>query len=292
VARAGLVGAVLALMLAGPACAGPARILSLNPCTDAILVQLADPAQIAALSALSSDPAQSSMDVALARRFPATGGALEEMVARRPDLVLGSSFTPPATRAAMARLGLRMEPFGIAASVAESEAQIRRIGALVGHRDRAEALISRIEAALAAAAPPPWMRPIPTLMWQGGGMVPGRDTLMSDLMTRTGLSNFSADKGLRQSDLLPLETLVADPPRLLLVVARAGEDGHHDRVLSHPVLGHIAGMARMRIDPDLEFCGGPTIIRAVATLAAARDGVSRDGVSRGGASRGRAKRGR
>jgi hypothetical protein len=56
-------------------------------------------------------------------------------------------------------------------------------------------LVGRIEAALAAAAPPPGMRPIPTLMWQGGGMVPGRDTLMHDLMTRVGLSNFSADKG-------------------------------------------------------------------------------------------------
>jgi iron complex transport system substrate-binding protein len=212
-------------MLAGPACAGPARILSLNPCTDAILVQLADPVQITALSSLSSDPVQSSMDVGLARRLPSTDGTLEEVVARRPDLVLGSSFTPPATRAAMARLGLRMEPFGIAANVAESEAQIRRIGTLVGHRDRAEALVGRIEAALAAAAPPPGMRPIPTLMWQGGGMVPGRDTLMHDLMTRVGLSNFSADKGLRQSDLLPLEALVADPPRLLLVVARAGRMG-------------------------------------------------------------------
>lgn len=282
--RAGLLAAFLAL--SGPASARPARVLSLNPCTDAILVQLADAPQIAALSALSSDPAQSSMDTGLARRFPATGGTLEEVVARRPDLVLGSTFTPPATRAAMARLGLRMEPFGIAATVAESEAQIRRIGALVGHKDRAEALIGRIEAALAAAAPPPGMRPIPTLMWQGAGLVPGRDTLMNELMTRVGLSNFSADKGLRQSDLLPLETLAVDPPRLLLVVARAGEDGRHDRVLSHPVLGHIAGMARMRIDPDLEFCGGPTIIRAVATLAGARDGVSRDRGLPGRAKRG------
>ena len=53
--------------------AAPAQpsIVSLNPCTDAVLVEVADPVQILALSSYSSDPNASSMDLAVARRFPA-----------------------------------------------------------------------------------------------------------------------------------------------------------------------------------------------------------------------------
>jgi hypothetical protein len=67
-----------ATMASAPA---PHHIVSFNPCTDAILAEVADPAQIAALSTWSSDPVQSSMDVRIARRFPATDGAWEEVVA-------------------------------------------------------------------------------------------------------------------------------------------------------------------------------------------------------------------
>jgi hypothetical protein len=45
-------------------------IVSLNPCSDAILAEVADPGQVLALSHYSRDPRSSSMDVGLARRFP------------------------------------------------------------------------------------------------------------------------------------------------------------------------------------------------------------------------------
>ena len=81
------------LALAGCAASPPpaARerptIVSLNPCTDAILAIVADPAQLLAISHYSQDPRSSSMDVAKARRFRATGGTAEEVVALAPDVV-------------------------------------------------------------------------------------------------------------------------------------------------------------------------------------------------------------
>ena len=98
--------AILALSACAPAPRGGAgeaglpRIVSLNPCTDAILAEVAEPQQIVALSSYSHDPASSSMDVVLARRWPATSGAVEELVTLRPDVVVSGNFTPPATRAA------------------------------------------------------------------------------------------------------------------------------------------------------------------------------------------------
>ena len=78
-----------------PSCAGPPEqvehrqhpaIVSLNPCTDAILAEVADPAQILAISHYSHDPQATSMDLAAALRFRATGGTVEEVLALAPDI--------------------------------------------------------------------------------------------------------------------------------------------------------------------------------------------------------------
>lgn len=251
---------------------GP-RIMSLNPCTDALLAELADRDQIVALSAYSRNPAQSSMDVALARSLPGTDGSLEEVIVASPALVVSGAYTPQATRAAMARLGLPLREFTMAATVEESEAQIRTMAAITGHPDRGEALIARIEAALRAARPGGG-GPVPALVWQGGGLVAGPDTLISDLLRRTGFAPLSATRGMRQAQFLPLEAVVADPPRVILAVGHGAEDGEGgretNRSLSHPVLDALPGTRRFRLEPNLEYCGGPTIIRAAARLAQIR----------------------
>lgn len=250
----------------------PSRIISLNPCTDALLVELADRDQIGALSAYSRDPAQSSMDVARARAFPFTRGAMEEVIAAQPSMVVSGSFTPAATRAAYARMGLRLEEFSMASTVEESEAQIRRMAALLGHPDRGEAMIARINRAMRQAAPPPGAKPLPALIWHGGGLVVGGETLVSDLLRRTGFTPFAAIRGMGQSQFLPLERMVVDPPRVLLVIGHGDADGGREgrRVLGHPVLAQLRTMQRFDFDAGLEYCGGPTIVRAAQRLAQIR----------------------
>ncbi|WCT76093.1 ABC transporter substrate-binding protein [Novosphingobium humi] len=250
----------------------PSRIISLNPCTDALLVELADRDQIGALSAYSRDPAQSSMDVARARAFPFTRGAMEEVIAAQPSMVVSGSFTPAATRAAYARMGLRLKEFSMASTVEESEAQIRRMAALLGHPDRGEAMIARINRAMRQAAPPPGAKPLPALIWHGGGLVVGGETLVSDLLRRTGFTPFAAIRGMGQSQFLPLERMVVDPPRVLLVIGHGDADGGREgrRVLGHPVLAQLRAMQRFDFDAGLEYCGGPTIVRAAQRLAQIR----------------------
>jgi iron complex transport system substrate-binding protein len=250
--------------------------VSLNPCIDAILAEVADPAQILAISHYSHDPRASSMDTSEASRFPATRGTVEEVLALKPDLVLGSTFTDPATSSAYDRLGLRLERIGMAITVAESHAQIRQIATLAGHPQRGDAMIARIDAALAAAAPQRGAKPIPAVVWQSGGMVPGDGTLIADILRRTGFTNFAAARGLGQADLLPLERMLADPPELILIAGQSAETGEKsglgddDRVLSHPALKALKTTRRATFDSKLLYCGGPTLIAAAQRLAAIR----------------------
>jgi len=273
--RPGALLAALALAGCAPAAdstsqsgAGP-TIVSLNPCSDAVLAEIAGPGQLRAISAFSHDPASSSMDLALAKRFPATGGTVEEVLALHPDLVVADDFLPAVTAAALAGQGIRVERISIARSVHESLAQVRRLAALTGRPAAGEAMVAGIDAALAQAAPPKGTAPIAAVVWQSGGIVPGEQSLIGDLLRRTGFASLSAARGLGQADLLPLESMLADPPRVIL--AAGDPKSNEDRLLRHPALAALKGTRRERLDPRLLWCGGPGIAATAKRLAAIRE---------------------
>lgn len=261
--------AALALLLAGQGGCAPQppraereartdrpRVMSLNPCVDAILLQVAEPDQILSISHYSHDPRSASVDVALARRFPPNFETAEEVVARRPDMVLLGPHVAPATQNALRAMGVRIVSVAVPTTIAESLDQVRAVARVVGHADRGEVLARRIEAALADAAPPPGAPPVPALIRQGGGMVPGTGTLADELMARTGFRNMSADYGLAMWDILPLELMVMNPPRVLLT------EGAHDRSL--------AGIEVADYPDRLFHCSGPNLIEAAERLARIR----------------------
>lgn len=224
-------------------------IVSLNPCLDAILVDIA-PQRVLALSHYSRDPGSSSIPRAVAARYPVTGGTAEEVIALAPDLVLASTFLPQPTRTALERAGLRVEAFGSPASVAESTAQVRAVARLAGEVERGEALVA---AMARAAAPAPTDDPVDTLLWQPGEIVAGEATLVADLLRAKGFASHAAAMGLGQADFVALETVLARPPELLLV---AGDSAGQ----RHPLLAQLSGTRVEPLAPNLLFCGGPTVI--------------------------------
>lgn len=243
------------------------RVVSINPCVDAVLMHVAEPGQIAAISHYSQDPRATSIPLDRARRFAATSRTAEEVVARAPDIVIAGAHVAPATIAALQRMNIRLVQIGVPESIAESLEQIRTIAAAVRQRQRGDALIARIDAAVRAASAEPDAAPA-ALIWQGGGLVPGPGTLADELLQRTGYRNLSADYGLKRWDVLPLEHLIARPPEVLLSVS-AEDSG--DRMLRHPALGRLKQAVAVRPYPErLLHCGGPTIIDAVSHLARIR----------------------
>lgn len=268
--RRGRCGGGLALALALAACAPAApepaqdpahpTIVSLNPCLDAILVEVAPPSQVLALSHYSHDPGSSSIPATTAARYGVTGGTAEEVIAARPDLVLASIFLPQPTRTALERAGLRVETFGSPTSIAESAAQVRDVAALAGRRDAGEALAARIAAAPQLPAGPP----LDALLWQPGEIVAGEQTLVAELLREAGFASDAARRGLGQADRVSLEAVLADPPQVLLVAGDAAGQ-------RHPLLdGQLKATTIASFDPSLIYCGGPTIVRARERLAAIR----------------------
>ena len=235
-------------------------IVSLNPCLDAILVEIAAPDQVLALSHYSRDPSGSSIPAGVAAQYGVTGGTAEEVIALRPDLVLASIYLPQPTRTALERAGLAVATFGSPTTIAESAAQVRKVAALAGKAGAGEALAARI----ATASPQPPGAPISALLWQPGEIVAGEQTLIAELLRQEGFASHAAARGMRQADLVTLERVLADPPEVLLVAGDAPGQ-------RHPLLARASQTMQVAaFDPALLYCGGPTIPKARARLKAIR----------------------
>ncbi|PQZ75807.1 MULTISPECIES: ABC transporter substrate-binding protein [unclassified Brevundimonas] len=261
------------MLIAAPAVAkaAPRRVVSLNACLDAILVHVADRGQIAALSHYAREPVGSTISE-VAKTLPFTWETAEEVIALRPDLVLTSRHSALATRNALGRMNIQTELFSVPDSVAASLDQVREVARLVGRPARGEALIARIEEAIAEAAPPAGSQPLKALIYQPNGFAAGRGTLMNEMMTRSGFENVAGRYGLGKWGNVPVERLLADPPQVLLSGTPAlGSRTWADRVMGHPALASLSDrMVQARLDEKLLYCGGPVLIQTAAALARAR----------------------
>ncbi len=261
---------LFAALLAGRgavAADAPPRIVSINMCTDELLLALADPSQIVALSSFAADPAMSFL-ADKARPYPGIAAA-ESVVALHPDLVLAGSFNDPATLAMLKRLGYRLSLFDAPRSIDESIAQIRDVAALTGHAARGAALIARIDAARQAAITAAEGRPHPTaIVYQRRGYVTGGDTLTGELLAIAGFTNAGGQLAGTTGGFVPLERLVAQRPDLIVVSSAApGAVDQGTALLSHPVLTTLYPPARRIVLPQrLTVCGGPSLPAALERI--------------------------
>ncbi len=76
--------------------AKPARIVSINMCTDELLLRLADRDRIASVTRLSQDRRNANMADAAAM-YPANHGLAEEVISYHPALVLAGVYTSRTT---------------------------------------------------------------------------------------------------------------------------------------------------------------------------------------------------
>jgi iron complex transport system substrate-binding protein len=252
--------------------AEPRRIVSLNMCLDSVLVELVPRDHILALSHYSRDPWRSTI-AALAQTMPITYESAEEIVALEPDLVITSRHSAIATRHALRRVGIRFELFDVPNSIEQSLAQIRKLATLLHREVEGEALIMRIERAIAAARPTADAPMLSAAVYQPGGLSVGGDSVTGELMAIAGLENLAARRGVNKYRPLPLELLISDPPDILLVGdTTRGAATHAERIVHHRALRALqARMSREPFPARLVYCAGPAMIDALDALVAARE---------------------
>lgn len=240
----------------------PQRIVSLNLCTDQLLLALADRAQIAGLTSIARDPEMSAA-AAQARGVPMLRASAEELFAAKPDLILGMPASGHPMLQPLRAQGYRTVDLQSAESYAAIVAQIRTVAAAVGHPARAEALIRRMDGELAKIGKRKGGKV--AAYYQRRGYMTGTDTLIDDLMKRVGLTNLAAKLGKPPLSQISLEEMVAARPDFLIVESasdRVVDQG--TEMLHHPALRRIP---RISIPQAWTVCGGPAYVQAARSIA-------------------------
>lgn len=247
----------------------PQRIVSMNVCTDQLLLLLVDKARIASLSQFAVDPTYSSL-TAEAAGITLNRGQAEQVLALQPDLVLTSMFSATFAASVLQRLHQRVERLGFATSRAEVDAQIATLGEWTGTREKAALLITalhqRVDAHIAALQPR--LQGKKAVFLGSNGVAFGRGTLQDEFLQSVGLRNIAGEAGLTGPSKLRLELLVAAQPDFIISEPRGDLDREQAHpLLLHPALQHLHPQQLMLADRWFD-CAGPWLADAYAAFAA------------------------
>jgi iron complex transport system substrate-binding protein len=266
-----LIRSVLLLLVialaAMPAMAQPHRVVSLNLCADALVLRLADRADVQSVSWLARDP-ENSVVAAEAASVPVNHGQAEEVAALQPDLVVVGAFTTRSTVALLRRLGMPILELGVPRDLDGVRAQIRQVATALGQAERGECMIATMDERLAAIRSP--ASPPLAVVLRPNGFTAGRGSLVDEILRRAGVRNLAAEQGLENYGEIPLERVALSGGRLLILNQpenRAPSLG--EAMLDHPILSALPELRLVRVPARLWTCGGPEVADAAALIAAA-----------------------
>lgn len=249
--------------------APPARVVSANLCTDQLLMTLADPDQIASLSPYARDPEMSHL-ASQAGAFPQNRGSGEDLIQLRADLVLVGPFDSRYTKALLDKRGMRFESFAPWSNLEQGRTQIRFLAKLLGHPDRGERLIERIDRArqeLEGVALTGGRKPRALVLHRRGYVLHAGVT--GELLEHAGFENAAAQLGLASGGFVSLETILQSKPDFMIVSGLIGTpEDQGQAFLEHPALKRLYPEARRLVLPDrLTLCGGLSTLDLIRQLA-------------------------
>jgi iron complex transport system substrate-binding protein len=248
----------------------PQRIVSMNLCTDQLLLLLVPAERIVSVSALSLDPNSSYMAEA-AQGHNTNHGKSEEILPLKPDLVLASGYAARPAVELLRKLGHRVEMLPMANSIAGIRENISSVAALVGEEQKGAEIIEQMDRRVAQVQTQLAGIKKRAIFYQPRGYTSGSNTLQDEALRIAGWENVSANVGIEGYRQIGLEKLLLAQPEQIFTSSYApGTSSMAQRKLQHPVLRRLTDNRPMvEIDYRLWICDGPMIAEAIEALAAA-----------------------
>jgi iron complex transport system substrate-binding protein len=256
-----------ALLCTAPAFAAPQHVVSVNVCTDEYVYRLLPRERIAALSFLAADrhPVISTL-VDKVKGIALIHPDAESVIALHPDLVVAYAGVNPNLHALLARAGIAVLDVPWANSLADVRKTTLMLGDKLGVPARAKELLAQMDAKLAASRA---NTKISTVIYEPNGYATA-DGVSDAIMADAGLLDVAPRLHETRTGTVPIETLVASPPALLILNdAKESSPTHAEMILHHPALRAIREhtlIAHLSLTPLL--CPGPWSADVAAPLAA------------------------
>jgi iron complex transport system substrate-binding protein len=179
------------------AMAAPVRVVSQTVGSDELLLAVADPSQIAALSHLAGDPSYSAI-VDEAKPYPRVvlGADAEGILKYSPTLVLFANYSRSELVEQVRRAHVQVIVFDHYATLADVYANLRLLAHAIGTDARAEKLIADCEKRVATLQLKlRGVKPVRVIAPSIYAMIPGDNTTFQDLCDHAGAENLAATLG-------------------------------------------------------------------------------------------------
>ena len=205
------------------------RVVSQTVGTDELLLAVADPAQIAALSHLSRAPEFSAISEE-AKRFPqlAQHTDVEGVLKFAPTLVLVADYSRAELVAQLKRTGVRVLTIDRYKTLDDSYANLRLIARELGPsaEARAERVIAACETRVAALREKLRdVKPVRVIAPSTYGVIGGADTTFQDLCDHAAAENLAVTLGhLRGHAAPPSEQMLSWPVDKVVIASHASVD--------------------------------------------------------------------
>lgn len=247
----------------------PQRIVSINVCTDQLLMLLVSRSRVAAVTDYAANPAMSAF-ADKGEGLPVTHGSAEHVILLKPDLVLAGTFSNRTTVHLLKRLGMKVVLLSPASNFEDIYANIRTIGAAVGEERRAKELIRQMKDGLADAPSRSTLSKPVAAPFYTNSYSSGKGTLVDAVLSQSGFSSLGAKTGFSGTRKIGLEMLImSKPDALILGHRRFPGDALAYEVFQHPALQRMKNLhPTASIADALTVCGSPRIVQAVSQLRA------------------------
>jgi iron complex transport system substrate-binding protein len=273
------VGALLAaLTFAIPAVAthrhapaGPPtpRIVSTFLCTDEYAYRLLPRDQIAGLSYLAGDthPVVSTISNSI-HGIPLVHASAEEILALKPTLVLTYRNTNVRLKQALEKAHVPILEVPWAQSLADVRRITRNLGDRLQARQRAAALVAEMDARLVSARLLAAHPPVRTLIYEPNGYAT-QGNVSDEILAAAGLRNMADSMHTTRSGTLPVESVLAAHPELLILNSEnETAPSRANLVQHHPAFSALNGRAYIvRMPLTSLLCPGPWSADVAGTLA-------------------------
>ena len=228
---------IIAFMAFPPAFAGAGgpRVVSLDSCSDQLVLALADDHQIIALSRDSQGAFSYYKE--RARGFPQHSGTPEEILLLRPELVLSTGAGDPGLKLMLEELGIRVVSTGLPASIEEALEDLEFVGEVLGQAEKAQILKAKTEATLERLKAGGRLDQN-ALYLSPSGITTGSGTFLHQTIELAGLNNLLADQGVRGWSSFVIEQFIQLKPDVLITSffdSRAGQQMSW-RFAGHPAM--------------------------------------------------------
>lgn len=245
------------LALAGTAQAAPGRVVSVNMCTDELLLLLARPDQIASVTHLARDRHEFPF-WRTARRYPANDGSVVSVVGHRPDLILTMGGVARDRARLADRIGAELIALPYPQTIADIENAVRTVAAALGREERGRRIIAAIRRF--ASERPATLREVTFLSDSGYSLA--EQSLGAQWLALAG-ARLPAGQGVR----VAAETLLLDPPET--VIRSDYRRGQTSLGQYWPGFRFVADASATRVvhtDGRRWTCAGPSMLPEIRRL--------------------------